>query len=191
MTRKPISYRLSDEQRRNICLLLSTGCDRDTAAKFSRCSPVDLRREILRDPVFATDVRHAEGMSELAHIRNVQNAAQDVKQWRASVWWLERRSPERFGRRAAGTITTRQLQAFIAQLASSMFEAVQDVEDRERLLERLAQLERLLQESTFCNDDLPAAPALVDNPKLLEEVEVDSLASLDESELVFNDDYAE
>jgi hypothetical protein len=191
MTREPTTHRLSDQQRRNICLLLSTGCDREAAANFARCSTVDLQREILCDPAFAADVRHAEGISELAHIRNVQNAAQDVKNWRASVWWLERRSPERFGRRDAGTITIQQLQAFIAQLASSVFDAIQDPDDRQRLMQRLDQLERSLQAADSCHDMPPSAATMADNPKLLEEVEVDSVASPDGSDLESDDDFAE
>ena len=60
---------------------------------------------MLRDADFAAEVRRAEAPVELSHMRNVQNAAQDGKNWRASVWWLERRSPERFGPRGAGTVT--------------------------------------------------------------------------------------
>ena len=191
MTREPTTYRLSDEQRRNICLLLSSGCDREAAAHFARCSKVDLQSEILSSPAFAADVRHAEAMSELAHIRNVQNATQDVKNWRASVWWLERRSPERFARREVGTITVQQLQDFIAQLASSVFDAIQNPDDRERLMERLDQLERSLHASNICHDEPSSVPVLADHSKHLEEVEVDSLASPDESDLESDDDFAE
>jgi hypothetical protein len=190
MTREPFTSRLSDEQRHNICLLLSTGCDREAAATFARCSPFDIQREMLHDPDFAADVRHAEARSELAHIRNVQNAAQDVKNWRASVWWLERRLPERFGRRAAETITTRQLQAFIAQLAASVFDAIQDPGDRERLMERLEQMERSLQAMSVGSDELRGDSTPAHNPMLLEEVEVDSLASPEERDLESDVDVA-
>ena len=91
--------------------ILSIGCDRETAANYTNCSLSDIRREMLRDVAFAAEVLQAEAASELAHMRNVQNAAGENKNWRASVWWLERRSPERFGRRNAETITTRQLKA--------------------------------------------------------------------------------
>jgi hypothetical protein len=40
---------------------------------------------------------------------NILKATKDGRFWRASAWWLEQRSPERFGRRAPGVITPRQL----------------------------------------------------------------------------------
>ena len=192
MTREKLTtFRLSDQQRQNICLLLSSGCDRQAAVNFARCSKIDLQRELLCDPAFAADVRHAEAMSELAHIRNVQNAADDVKNWRASVWWLERRSPERFARRDAGTITSQQLQVFIAQLAATLFDAVQNPHDRERLIERLHQLERSLRESDSVHNAPPGTLELADNSKLQEDVELDSPASPDESDLESDHDFAE
>jgi hypothetical protein len=154
MERESDSSHLNEEQRHTICLLLSTGCDRETAAKFVGCSMNDIRRSMLRDPTFADEVHRAEAASELAHMRNVQHAARDKKDWRASVWWLERHSPERFGRRSAGTFTTSQLKSFIAQLASAVTEAVKDPDDLRRLLTRLAELDQSLQERCF-GDDLP------------------------------------
>jgi len=102
-----------------------------------------------RDASFASEVRRAEGASELAHVRNVQNAAQDVKNWRASTWWLERRSPERFGRRSAGTVTTRQLNAFVAQLVSVVMDELRDATDRQRLIDRFNQVVKSLDALIF------------------------------------------
>ena len=91
---------LTQQQQRDVCLILSTGCDRLAAAKYVGCSPADLRRAMRNVPQFAADVRRNEAAIEMTHMRNVRNAARDDKHWRASVWWLERRAPERYGRRA-------------------------------------------------------------------------------------------
>jgi len=155
MARKPDPPHMSDEQRRKVCAYLSIGCDREAAAKLSNCSHPDMRREMSRDPAFAVEVRRAEAAGELIHVRNVQNAAQDVKNWRASVWWLERHSPERFARRGAGTVTTRQLKAFVAQLASIVIEELPDAADRQRLLDRFEQLIKTLDQLIF--DDASAS----------------------------------
>jgi hypothetical protein len=150
---------LSNEQKQKVCLYLSAGCDRESAAKLVRCSLWDIRCAMQFDAAFGDEVRHAEGASELAHVRNVQNAAQDVKNWRASVWWLERRSPERFGRRAAGTVTTRQLKAFVAQLVAMVVEEMRDADDRRRLLERFDQLVTTLDQLVFEDTELASDSA--------------------------------
>lgn len=128
---------LTEQQQRDVCLILSTGCDRLAAAKYVGCSLADLRRAIRNVPQFAADLRRAEAAIEMTHMRNVQNAAKDEKHWRASVWWLERRAPERYGRRDAGEITVPQLESFAAQLIAAVSEEVRDEGDRGRLLARL------------------------------------------------------
>jgi hypothetical protein len=97
-----------------------------------------------QDPSFANTVRRTEAAAELAHMRNVQQAAKDVKNWRASVWWLERRSPERFGARTPGTITARHLKTFIQLLSNNLNSNVRDPEDRRRVLERLEKIQRFI-----------------------------------------------
>jgi hypothetical protein len=156
MTRETDILQLSDDQKHKICLYLSTGCDRETAAKLTHCAHWDMHYAMLRDTNFAADVRRAEGASELVHVRNVQNAAQDVKNWRASVWWLERRSPERYGKRDANTVTTRHLKAFVAQLVSVVVEELPDASDRQRIVDRFGQLLRELDQLVF---EEPGAPS--------------------------------
>jgi hypothetical protein len=127
----------SDAGRRDLLATLMVGCDRETAAHYVGTILSELRRQLAADPHFAADVRRAEARAELAHIRNIYNAASDAKNWRASVWWLERRSPERYGSRGAGVVTERQLQAFVDELAAAFELDVHDGNDRERLLARL------------------------------------------------------
>jgi len=138
MTGNLISALLTEEQQAQVCGILSVGCDRQTAADYLGCSLADIRQMMQHDSTFSDGVRRAEAGVELMHMRNVQELAKDKKDWRASVWWLERRSPERFGRRSAGVVTVRQLKAFAAILAEAVQEDVQCEEDRERLLARLS-----------------------------------------------------
>jgi hypothetical protein len=173
MAHEPISPQLSDERKQKICLYLSVGCDREAAAKLCDCTHWDIHCAMQRDAAFADEVRRAEGASELVHVRNVQNASQDAKNWRASVWWLERRSPERFGKRGAGTVTTRQLKAFIAQLATIVTQEISDANDRQRLLDRFDRMIKTLDQLIF------------DETRTSDRDEVDSLTE-DRSE--FDDD---
>jgi hypothetical protein len=114
MTCQLITPHLNDDQKDQICAILAYGCDRETAAGIVECTVVDIGNEITDDPRFAIKVRRAEATAELRHMQNILNATKDGKYWRASVWWLERRSPERFGRRSADAITPKQLEQALA-----------------------------------------------------------------------------
>lgn len=151
MTHPAVRPFLREDQRRQICSLLSAGCDRETATKCVGCSIADMQREMMRDASFAVDVQRAEGLSELTHIRALQKAAEDVKNWRVSIWWLERRSPKRFARRNAGSITSRQLEHFMAQLVLLVNEAIHDASILEQLVTGLEKITRVLGEPDLQN----------------------------------------
>jgi hypothetical protein len=128
---------LTAEQKARICGVLSLGCDRKTAADLAGCSLAAIRGAIETDSAFAADIRRAEGGAELRHMRMVHQAADDVKNWRASVWWLERHAPERFGPRRAGEVTTRQLKAFTALIGEIVFDSCDDSDLRAKILAKL------------------------------------------------------
>jgi hypothetical protein len=131
MTCELIAVELTDEQKGQVCGILSVGCDRQTAADYIGCSLADIRRTMQRDPQFLASVRRAEASVELNHMRNVQELASSKKDWRASVWWLERRSPERFARRSPGAVTARQLKAFVSILGDALKHEVHNAEIRQ------------------------------------------------------------
>lgn len=137
MTCNLIPIKLTDEQQSQICGVLSVGCDRQTAANIAGCSLADIRRAMKHDPQFAARVRRTEASVELSHMRTIQEAAKDPKNWRTSQWWLERHAPERFGPRSAGVVTARQLKAFIAILADVLNGGEQSPIDRSQIIDRL------------------------------------------------------
>jgi hypothetical protein len=130
---------LTDEQKSQIRGILSVGCDRQTAVDYVGCSLADIRRTMLEDAAFMADVRRAEAGIELMHMGVVQEVADKKKEWRASVWWLEQRSPERFARKV-GSMTAKQLKSFGAMLQDIYREEVRDSADRERLIARFNRL---------------------------------------------------
>jgi truncated hemoglobin YjbI len=140
MTCNLIPIDLTDEQKGRICGVISVGCDWQTAANFVGCLLSDIRRTMQQDPQFAAGLHRAEAATELSHMRTIQQAAKETKNWRASVWWLERHSPERFGRRGAGVVTPRQIKAFMAILADTMREVVTNGDDRKQIMARLKTL---------------------------------------------------
>jgi hypothetical protein len=156
MAHTPNRSPLTDAQKREACLILSIGCDRDTVANYVGCSASDIRQAMLQDERFAGDVRRAEAGIELSHMRNIQNAAKDEKNWRVSVWWLERRAPERYARRNSSAVTTRQLENIVAWLVEAVMEEVQEPADRDRLVSRLERLAATLQQALL-GSELAAA----------------------------------
>jgi len=100
--RKPV---LDDAKRREICAILAIGGTRRMAAHYVGCSVDTVGRTALRDPAFADQIRKAEVGSEILFLRNLRDACQDAKQWRAATWALERFFPDRYGRRTPRTIT--------------------------------------------------------------------------------------
>ena len=131
---------LTEEQQREAVLITSVGCDRETVAKYVGCTSAGLVEAMIGDAAFAASMLRAEASSELAHMRNVQQAGKDDKQWRASVWWLERRAPERYAKREIDAIGRRELVRLLGIVAAGIADVVTDVNDRKRVLERLQDL---------------------------------------------------
>lgn len=156
---------LNDEQRREAVLIASVGCDRETIAKYAGCGLEELNRALLVDRAFGRELRRAEASCELAHMRNLQQAGRDVRQWRASVWWLERRAPERYAKRDAGSVGRRDLIAFLKEVSVSLAAAVRHEDDRERVIAELKTFSeaaadplRLTDRRSPTDDDAPSEP---------------------------------
>lgn len=158
---------MTDEQKKEVVLIAAVGCDRETAARYVGCSLEQLNTAALADPDFAARVRRAEAGCELAHMRSIQQAAKDPKNWRASVWWLERRMPERYAKREAGTVSRRELTRFLKAVAAGLVGALERDEDRERVRQTLKELTGSL------NDPLAIEQAAVDSNDAVEQAELE------------------
>lgn len=144
---------LTDEQKREAVLIASVGCDRETAAKYVGCTLDQLTDTSQRDNEFAEQLRRAEAGCELAHMRSIQQAAKDERHWRASVWWLERRLPERYARRDADAVSRRDLVRFLGAVATGVASAVKDESDRQRVLVTLSQLAEAVSDPLLLEQD--------------------------------------
>lgn len=156
---------LSDEQKREAVLIASVGCDRETVAKYAGCTLDDLNTALWVDRAFGRELRRAEAACELAHMRNLQQAGRDVRQWRASAWWLERRAPDRYAKRDAGSVGRRDLVAFLKEVSGRIAAAVRHEDDRERVVAELRSLSdsaadplRLTEGVTKPGDESPNDP---------------------------------
>ncbi len=140
MTSLTEPYTLTDDQKREFCLIVLIGCDRETASKYLGCTSSQLQSALQQDPQFAKQLARAEATPEFIHMRNLHNAAKDEKHWRVSVWWLERCAPERYARRNPDAISESQLRQIIKQLADAIAGEVASQDDRQRLLTRLSKI---------------------------------------------------
>lgn len=133
---------LTETQQQEICRVVLKGCDRETACAYVDCTQPELRETLSEDQAFGRRLRRSEAEAEIRHMERIEQAAKDEKNWRVSVWWFERRSPERFARRA-GTITSHEVSQVIDQLEVLITEGIRDEEERPRLLDRLQRISGL------------------------------------------------
>jgi hypothetical protein len=131
---------LDDVKRRDIIAILSVGCSRTTAAQYVGCHVSTITRTAARDPEFEEQVRQAESLLEIKHLKNIDAAAKDTRYWRAAAWALERRWPQRWGPRRAASLSAEQVGQALEQFAQLVVEEVTEVETRDRILKRLDEL---------------------------------------------------
>lgn len=118
--------------------MISTGCDREMAAKGVGWTMERLREILGDDPEFAEELLRAEGQAEYHRMRNLHNATKEEKHWRAATWWLERRARSRYARQSRA-LTTVEIQELVDEMVDMVFLDVTREADRERLVTSLAE----------------------------------------------------
>jgi len=77
-------------ERAKLLQVIKLGCPSATAGKYVGLTREQLDALVMRDEELMRDVLRAEADAEVRHMGNVHKAANDEKNWRTSVWWLER-----------------------------------------------------------------------------------------------------
>lgn len=140
MANRSRKLKLDEAKRREIIAILSVGGTRKMAATYVGCATATIRATARRIPEFAKELREAELGPEHTFLKAIKTAAEDVKQWRAAAWALERLFPERYAKRKPDSITPEQLTEVIKALAEIIAGEVPVKRYRKRVLERLAKL---------------------------------------------------
>ena len=143
-------------QKQQICSIVQLGCTPATAAKHVGCGRSAIHTAANRDPRFAADLRRAEAQNELTLMKNVFEAAQEPKNWRASVWSLERVYPERYLRHLPDAVTAEQLVSVVESLVDIVTDEVTDAQRRERIVVRIGEVtSQLRQTGQYQHQQLP------------------------------------
>ena len=135
-------------------LVASLGCDRELIARYLGCEEIQLVDSLAHDEAFHKAWQRAHATAELSHIRNIQQAAKDEKNWRASVWWLERHVPVRYAKRSLGEVTRNELVKLIQTIAQKIASVVEQPDDQRRLLSKLTELTEQI-ENDFIFSEVP------------------------------------
>jgi hypothetical protein len=122
-----------DKQKSTILGMLAVGCPREVAAHCVGWSEKRLQTEMKQDEQFAHELARHEGGAELHHMKLVHKASKDEKNWRASTWWLDRRSRDRKDRANSRVVTTDELSEFVEDLIRIILAEVSVEVDRDRL----------------------------------------------------------
>jgi hypothetical protein len=134
MANRPV---LDEVKRLEICAILAVGGSRRLAARYVGCAHETIRNMAERDPEFLGQLKRAESQHELFYLKNIQTAAKKEQYWHAAAWMLERRFPERYGRRKPRSISVEQIVELLAQFAEIVVEELSSVQDQRRILARL------------------------------------------------------
>jgi hypothetical protein len=128
---------LEPMEQATLCNLVRMGCSREAGAKYVGLTLEQLEAEIARDEALAKELLRAEGAAVLMHMGNVRKAANDEKNWRTSVWWLEQQA--RLGKSAGttGPDLHEAVREALERFAALIVEEITDVERRERVLTQL------------------------------------------------------
>ncbi len=130
---------MTEQQLQQLIGMLLLGCPLETAAAVAEVPLAEVDNALANDPRVAQQVEQAAARAEALHMKTIKNAANDTKNWRASVWWLERCLPEKYGKREPDTIRPERFEQLRAAVLDAI-DAVRDPGDRERLRQRLRSL---------------------------------------------------
>ena len=135
---------LDDGKRREILAILSTGCSQAVAAEYVGCSVSTIQRTVERDPLFAESLGKARNNAELGLVRNIRNAANNEKYWRAAAWALERFFPNKYHPGTPHVISAEQLALVLTQFAHMIVEQVPVARYRKNIIKGLESMVRSL-----------------------------------------------
>lgn len=138
MPKRHTQTKILDElAQQKVCAVLALGCSRKTAADYLGCGPALISKTARRNPQFAEQLAKAESACEVSALTQFGKALKDERNWRAVAWLLERRFPDRYGRRKSRSTTPRQVAVVMNQLIDVVSSEITDLNERKRIVQRM------------------------------------------------------
>lgn len=129
---------MTTDQQKQLLGALMLGADLARAAAYVRTTPDQVRSFAEEHPDFQTELDRATAAAEVTHLRTIAEAAKEVKNWRASVWWLRHAFPDRYNRRPH-QVNAAELREYHETLMNAIAEHL-DPESQVAIHETLGQL---------------------------------------------------
>jgi hypothetical protein len=129
---------LDDAKQREVCALLSAGCNLQAAAQYVGCATNTIRREADRNPDFGLRVREARLQAQLSPLQAMRKAANS--HWRAAAWMLERADPEHFDRRPSPAFRPKQARILKQDILAVLSAEIEDPDLLVRIRKQIRQL---------------------------------------------------
>ncbi|MCO6045753.1 hypothetical protein NG895_17790 [Aeoliella sp. ICT_H6.2] len=131
---------ITEQQVHDLVGVLAAGCPVETALEATGVSPAEFELAMHGEPQFPYRAHRAGALTEVRQLQNVRLAGNEPKNWRASVWWLERCRGHRYLAKAPRTITEEQFAAFRSDIARLVDREVRHADDHDRLIAGLGEL---------------------------------------------------
>jgi hypothetical protein len=116
--------KLDEVKQREICALISVGCDRRSAARYVGCTAETIRLTAKRDRQFAERLDQAEMRHKFQQLQNIHQAGKTS--WRAAAWLLERKYPDQFARRDPDSVSHDELARFMTAMGETLAKCVSE-----------------------------------------------------------------
>lgn len=126
---------MSEANKKKYCDLIALGYNIYQAAEFIGCSPLTIRREANRNPLFEADWRQAEVRMFVNPLVTLHQASRT--DWKAASWLVERVMPGKFGKRRAGWLNEEDQMTQINELVECFFSVIPDAKTRIKAVRRL------------------------------------------------------
>jgi len=131
--------KITEEQKAQICAMVSVGCSLRAAARLAACHESTVRSRLQNDKAFLARYRKSEQASELIALRHVQTAG--AKNWRAAAWLLERMRPNEYATPKPDTLRPDDFAQLTSTVAELVLREVKNPEECRKISEGLQSIE--------------------------------------------------
>lgn len=129
---------LDNDIKARFCMYMEKGLDVEDAAKLCDISPYKLSA-LRKDVAFEEMIEQCQIKCELGHIENVRDAA-NAGLWQASTWYLERRYPNKYGKK---DLIKHEYELKLNSLMGVIFKAINELEPhvRQAVMQKLREID--------------------------------------------------